>query len=346
MAIKNNFKWLILIVVITNAINISCQDKKMEKKFDWSATLSAPEEYPVQVYRGEIIADDYTQSLTGFGPVSFGWGNQAGIVIMGPDLKNIPDSLDIAWHSFVDQKNFEGKWALPKEELTKLFNEGFTDMSTNQKVTYDTFLVGLAPNGSVVVWLAGLGNQIEVAHFKATEAFVNIETLADDSKSIFSKEYNDVVLEQLNEKFDTNERITSKTYPAITLYDKYRKLYDWKPEIALPNNSQLTNLVLHTYNGEIEIQGNDGKTKINIVDKKRAVLKKLSFRWEAKDDKSKASCWLEAFDEKELFEAYEKFDPSEQIVVSINVINDTKVSLKLKSKIREIEILKFNTTIE
>ncbi|NHN27599.1 DUF2931 family protein [Flavobacterium jejuense] len=324
----------------------SCQNIKMEQKFDWSATLSAPKEYPVQVYRGEIIAKDYSQSLSSFGDIDYGWGEEGGTVVIGPDLKNIPDSLEIAWHSFVDQKNFEGKWALPKEELIKLFNEGIINKITNKKVTYNKFVVGLAPNGLVVVWLSSVRGQIEIAHFKAKEVFVNVETISEENKPIFSKKYNDVVLSELNEEHNTFERIKKNEYPKIDVYEGYRIKYLWKPLVELSENKMLINFVIHTYNGEIEIESSNKKEKLNINYEERGVLKYFAFGWIDKDQNKEVSCWVEKFDEDELFNAYKKFNTMEEINFIVQVIDKSKISIKLKSISQEIEIKKFKVTIE
>lgn len=343
MVIKDNFIKLICIVLLTNALTISCQNIKMEQKFDWSATLSAPEEYPVQVYKGEIIAKDYSQSLSGFGDIDYGWGEEGGTVVMGPDFKNIPDSLEIAWHSFVDQKNFEGKWALPKEEITKLFEEGFIDDFANKKLTYTTFVVGLAPNGLVVVWLSGAGNQIEVAHFKAQEVFVNIENISDRSKPIFSKKYNDIVLSELNEKHNTFERIKQKDYPKIEVYEKYRKKYLWKPSIVLLQDCKLNNLMFHFYNGEIN---NTIKENLASLDyNEKAVFKKCYFHWIDKNQKRRGA-WIEEFNQEELYDAYEALGEEAQIDLIIKIIEPNTVVILLKNNDKEIEIKKYKKTIE
>lgn len=346
MVINNKCICLLFSILITNVITTSCQNIKMEQKYDWSATLSAPKEYPVQVYRGEIIAKDYSQSLSGFGDIHYGWGEEGGTVVMGPDLKNIPDSLEIAWHSFVDQKNFEGKWALPKEKLIKLFDEGIIDKSTKKKSTYNKFIIGLAPNGLVVVWISVAGSQIEIANFKAKEVFVNVETISEDSKPIFSKKYNDVVLSELNEKYNTFQRIKQNEYPKIDLYEDYRIRYLWKPVLEFSESEILSDYVLHAYNGEIEVAFSIKDEQLISQYKERGVLKYFAFGWMDKVQNKKVGCWLEKFDENELFNAYKKFDASEELNLIIKVIDNSKVSIKLKSTTQEIEIKKFKVTIE
>ena len=319
------------------------QKMKGEKKFDWSATLSAPEEYPVQVYRGGVISKEYAQSLQGFGTVDYGWGKEGGAVVMGPDLKSIPDSLEIAWHSFVGQKNYEGKWDLPKEYITKLFDEGFKDKATNRKLTYDTFVVGLAPNGLVVVWLSGADNRIEVAHFKAQEVVVDIDNITDRSKPIFSKKYNDVVLSDLNKRFNTFERIEKDDYPKKDLYENYRKRYLWRHSIVLPQGGKLDNLIFHLYNGEIKSIVNDDL--IFPKYKKEAVFKRCYFHWVDKDQKMRG-VWIEDFDDEELYRAYEELGNETQVDFIVKIVEPSSVIIFLKSDLREIEIKRYKKTME
>lgn len=55
----------LLLILIFGAISlISCQNKKMEEKFNWSAIVSAPQEFPVELYSGALTADDYTSSFS------------------------------------------------------------------------------------------------------------------------------------------------------------------------------------------------------------------------------------------------------------------------------------------
>jgi Protein of unknown function (DUF2931) len=335
------------LIILNSLPLISCQSTTtMENKFDWSATLSAPQEYPIQVYSGKLIAKDYQQSLEGFGTIDFGWGVAGGSVVMGPDLKNIPHSIEIGWHSFVDQKNFEGKWPLPIDEISKLVEKGISDPKTNKKTIYNEFIIGLAPNGLVVLWLSGAGSQIEIAHFKANQVEIDPTTVSDPNKSIFSEKYNTIVLSQLNEKFGTIEKIKQKQYPDTNLYEKYRVTYFWKPIFELSENFTISNYTIQTYNGELEAE-NFKKDQTYTVDlKQRGVLYKIAFSWFNLNSETKSTCWLEAFDENELFDAYKKFNSIEEIKLIVKVETDSSVTISLKSVSQEVKIKKFKSTIE
>ena len=333
------------LILLTSLLTTGCKNMDTEKRFDWSATLSAPEEYPVRVYKGAMLAKDYQQTLTGFGDIGTGWGEYSASVIMGPDLKSLPDSLAVAWHSFVDQKQYEGKWSLPKDKIEKLFDDGYIDIATNKKTTYNTFIIGLAPNGLVVLWLSAAGSQIEVAHFTAQETAVDMDNLHQDAHRIFAKDYNDIVLAQLNEKLNTQKRIENNTYPKIGLYQDYRKRYFWRPDIILPDKHTLDSFVLQTHNGEIEIESSK-KTPLTIKHKERGIIKSFSFSWADKNQKKIATCWLEGFNETELLNAYDNFDNTEEIELSVTATDSKNIIVALKNSNKEIQITTFKSTVE
>jgi hypothetical protein len=48
----------------------------MEEKYSWLGTLCAPQEYPMEVYNGAIVADDFSYGFDAiWGTQNTGWGN-------------------------------------------------------------------------------------------------------------------------------------------------------------------------------------------------------------------------------------------------------------------------------
>jgi Protein of unknown function (DUF2931) len=344
MAINNRFILYLSLTIISffNVLTISCQSKKMEKKFDWSATLSAPQEYPIQVYKGKIIANDYEQSLEGFGVISYGWGTEGGIVVMGPDQKNVPEKLEITWRSFVEQKNYQGKWTLPKEKLVDLLNEGFTNEHTKKKETYNTIIVGLAPKGLVVVWLQGSGHQVELCKFMAQETEIDLKTVGTDDQHLFDKNYSNIVLEEgIDPK--VKEKIKNEGYPEPEIYELYSHRYNSKPTIILPEGSVLSSLSMSFYNGEREMFFKDNVAKIDY--NQRAILKYLNAYWHDKNN-TEYGIWIESFDEEEMQQAYQNLGKESKIDATIQILNNSKINVILKNKEKEIIIKNYKMTIE
>ncbi|RBQ01933.1 DUF2931 family protein [Pedobacter miscanthi] len=251
MIIKNNLYLLLLVLVTTVS---SCKGQNMEEKFDWTATISAPKEVPVEVYQGEVSAKNYGQNLSHLGPVAVGWGLAGAIVSSGPDTKELPDYLGLTWVSFAEKKVYSGQFQLPKEKILKLFKDGFNNGANKPDETYNTFIIGLAPKGNIIVWAAGDGNQVEIAHFTAAETKIDTAKLSDEEKHLFTHKYVDYVLSDtmiIEPQFQA--RIKSQGYPNAELYTAiYRKKYNWTPKVVLPNGYHLTNWSFMLSNGEKE----------------------------------------------------------------------------------------------
>ncbi|HEX8013677.1 MAG TPA: DUF2931 family protein, partial [Flavobacterium sp.] len=126
----------ILLLAIT--IN-SC----MEKKYEWSANISAPREYPIEVYTGAAGGCFFSQ-MDGFSNAGWGGGNSVDY-IEAP----LPDRLDMTWLSYVDNKLYTGGWKLPTEKIQQLFDEGYYSRRgiEPEKGVYNNINIGLAPKG-------------------------------------------------------------------------------------------------------------------------------------------------------------------------------------------------------
>lgn len=258
--LKNN-KIIVCKILLTTffiSVLLSCQIK-MEEKFDWSGTLSAPEEYPIEVYEGALIAEDYTQDFSSiWGTINPGWGNAGGIVSVGPDEKYLPDSLIFTWLSIAENKFYSGKFRLPKEKMTALFKEGFIDSYTKEKATYKTIVIGLAPKGVVIVWVQASGFQTEVGRFQAHETKIDLQTIHESNHYMFEEDYiKNTLSDSVVMRAEIREKIRTLGFPPTDIYDAYREKYKWHPEVILPEGFEVTFLGFEMCNGEKE--STDGK---------------------------------------------------------------------------------------
>lgn len=294
METKNNVLRLFIICLLLILIFNSCLQKKMKEKFDWSATISAPMEYPVQVLNGYISSEDFQQGLD-FGIVNKGWGNSGGTMLVGPDTKHIPDSLMILWLSLAEKKIYKGEFKLPEKKILSLFEKGFMDahFKSQQKATYDTFVIGLGPGGRVVIWLGNAnGNmQVEVARFQAEEEKdINSALVPEGDKYIFEPDYISFTMDnELVITPEVRERIGSHGYPNPDLYDSFLKKYNWIPEIRLPKNCKLTYLEFEMCNGEREfsiadVEKDFAMTNNVLQEKNRAIPYLFFINWIDQDD--------------------------------------------------------------
>jgi hypothetical protein len=232
---------LLLFAIITS----SC----MEKKYEWSADISAPKEYPIEVYTGAVGGCFFSQ-MGGF--TNAGWGNAGSVDFIKAPL---PDRLDMTWLSYVDDKFYTGDWKLPTEKIKELFDQGFYSTTGGKAVTepYKFINIGFAPKGMVIVWVAGLGRQVEVARFQAHETIIDPRLITEDEKYMFRSGYsqhrleNNFVIAQ-----ETRDQIKQYGYPPPEVYEAYREKYLWKPRVILPEGSRITSLYIKMCNGEIE----------------------------------------------------------------------------------------------
>ena len=241
---------LIILSICTFSI-ISCQNK-MEEKYSWLATPSAPKEYPMEVYSGALIANDFSYGFSDiWGTQNTGWGNNGGTMNVSTKEMEIPDTLEFTWLSLVEKKMYTGKWKLDKEKIAKLFKEGFVVPSTNKKETYNEFRIGLAPQGRVVLWISGSIYQKEVGFFQAHDTIITQEHAYENAKYMFETNY---VEKRLKSDFligsDVRERISKYGYPNPDIYNLYREKYPWKLIINLPEGYQLKTGIYLLCNGE------------------------------------------------------------------------------------------------
>lgn len=221
----------------------------MEKKYEWSASISAPREYPVEVYTGAAGGYFFSQ-MGGFS--NTGWGEGVGDNnIQAP----LPERLDMTWLSYVDNKFYTGEWELPMEKIQQLFDEGFYSKNgdDNNREPYRFINIGLAPKGMVVVWVTGVGRQVEVARYQAHETIIDPKLISESEKYMFANDYserrlkNDFVISK-----HVREQIEQYGYPSPDVYEMYRKKYMWKPKVILPTGSEVTSFYIKMCNGEIE----------------------------------------------------------------------------------------------
>jgi len=326
METKNNLIKIICITVsiFISIVNSSCQTKKMEEKFDWESGLSAPKEYPIEVYEGWLIAGDYVQSFKNFGIHDNGWGEE-GRNMGGGTKKPVPDSLDICWRSFIENKFYKGVFTLPKEKIMQLFQEGFINDYTKKKETYNAVIVGMAPGGKVVVWLSGMRNQVEVGSYQAKEINLTINDVGHDDEYMFRPNYMGLILNDTSAYGKpVRDKIKKDGYPPISTYEAYRQKFNWKPVIILPEGDTIIKCVFDMFNGEMEDLF-DEPLLINAF-KLRAIPKIIYFLWNTKNGKKyvlRMNSIDESFNEKEIFELFKQIDITDknaqiQLVFKIN----------------------------
>lgn len=331
--VTNKLKFLFLCAVCCFSI-INGQNKK----YNWLGTVSAPEEYPMEIYSGAIIADDFTYSFDAdWGTQNQGWGTEGKIKKAKIEKMDLPNQLNFTWYSLTEKKFYTGKWKLNKDKIKSLFDEGFVDQDTRKRITYTTFIVGLAPKGKVAVWVKGSKNQKEVGFFQAHDTLITKERADKDAQYMFKEGFTEATLYKAFNP-ELRKKISEEGYPAVDSYEEYRERYKWKPVVILPEGGVWLDFGFTGYNGDEE--NLFAKSLKDNPYKERAIPRFSGFYWRDQN-KNRYAVWIDSFNEKEIFELFRKIGKEEEIDVTIKVNeNNTKVLVSLITEEGEVSITK------
>ena len=326
-------KKILLCLLLFTTLLTSCQNKM--KKYEWLPTSNAPELYPTYIHDGHFYLEDGgSVYIPTSGTNHNGWGNDGSTHTQGEDLKALPVKLDITWASYIENKFYTGSWEMPLDTLKKLFEKGTIAWRNGRVSNYSDIRVGCAPGGIVVVWVYGDDQQIEIARFQATETHVTMKDLIPANPALTFEEYFDVS-KSVPEAYEN----LKKNGIQYDIWDIYRKKYNWRARIEIPNHS-FERTIIKMYNGEEE-------TLFNGVDKQndfrqRAIPKFLSFAF--KDSKDVIIIFqVKDFDEEEIFSLFKQADAAKPIEIVLRMNEDfSNRSLIFKQEDKEIPIRKID----
>jgi hypothetical protein len=335
----STFYILLLVLGLT-----ACQNKQMEEKFDWNPAESHPLMYPGEAYKIRFVfADSNTISWpTGGTGLGGGWGKESGTVSVGANLKPVPVRLDISWLSYTEKQFYQGSFQLPYDTILSLFKNGFIDYN-GEHDTYNQIIAGMAPGGIVVVWLSGVGHQVDVARFKAQPTQVAIPDFSPDSQI---KDLDNYMKMEIETDSDVARAIKSATENGIPygLWDRYRERFILRPVITYDQHTPVsTNIVsMDFYNGESDVMLGDRIIKNEFQSRGRIEKMSISWTMERTPNKKQSYQLNIEFNEAEIFKAYKETyatNPTQKVelVVAINRGND-QYQVFLQNKETKIEL--------
>lgn len=321
-------KWRIHIIILcVYVLLISMQCNLSMEKYEWLPSECAPEKYPMRIVKGDFIFDDgQSIYIPARKTLSNGWGKIGSTHLVGEAVKPIPRQLAITWFSFTENKFYSGVFNLPQEDISALFKKGFISPVTNKWRTYDRIIVGLAPGGTIGLWMEGDGVVKAVALLIATEAAIEWSVL-NDNPSITRDQY---IQARLAEVLNGDE-IASLKRNGVTkgLWEKYDIKYRWKPLIigvVTPSD-----IWIQYFNGEVEFINYEYEKNPKV--ETRAITKKLELRWTNHAGVDLYSTVL--FDEEEIFAALSKLYPDlkkQELQLQIEINNiDNSLTISLKN---------------
>lgn len=282
-------------------------------RFVWHRATCAPNERPVGMPQGAFFgADGQAYAVTSGELLHNGWG-EIGFVTLGSGPEALPTRLSITWFSLADDRFYRGKFELPVPRLRHLFETGFRHPATREHSTWDTLLVGLAPGGRLVLWVAGGGLTVEACHFLAPE--VTIDWAALPASAAGPRE--DWVRAGLERALgDEDRRRLSADGPVGDRWDRYRQRWPWRPlligaakDAGQPRERNQPSLVVRGFNGECEfitdLGADTGVPGIpNAASVARSAPRAMVLRYPGAD-RVRRVAHVE-FDENETFAAFSK----------------------------------------
>lgn len=144
------------------------------ERYNYSVAVVAPETYPMHVREADFLLpdDDFksadqeeVNSFSTTWGVSYATTNHAR-------MKRLPKQLVLKYFSYRDEKFYSDTLDLPEKEILNIFktakkNKQFVELSSYAgKKDGLNFVIGLANNGNVVIWLRGIFFEKELLRVK------------------------------------------------------------------------------------------------------------------------------------------------------------------------------------
>ena len=247
--------WLFLFLPLQLAScqnNIPKEEAMNEPEYEWGISVNAPIGYPIHVYAGRV-GPQYITSDLWCSTEEPDWGS--AYVNEGNDPNELSKDIDIVWFSFIENCFYNLQASLDYEKIEKLFKEGFEQRIRYGELhhtTYNGLVVGLAPGGTVVVWVGkGYSPITEVGRFQASQIYLT-ETSDMDSheRLIFDKEYRKSLATASNiVPLEVQKANEGKPIP-YNLWDRYAETqYRWYPTFEIPDG-KMGDVFFRYWNGE------------------------------------------------------------------------------------------------
>lgn len=246
----NLLKVGVFLIIIFSTIGCSSTMNNQHKKFTWGAQKSGPKGYSVNILSATLFFKGEDVGLpTPDGPSDGKWGR--GISNHPHVERSLPDRLKVTFYSYAENQAYHGIFDLPYDKLVELFQWGVDNpkiMGEMSLPIFTRFVVGIAPGGTVAVWIKGHGEQREVFFGKAEKIDMSLSSVFQvpfrnkDEAEIFRVE---VLQETVGEEQFNN---IQKNGAPFDIWQRYRKPFQWI--IEAKNNAPISNLYVSHINGE------------------------------------------------------------------------------------------------
>ena len=229
---------------------------KVRENFNWAVTVTAPFYYPIEVHKGYLSNDKkMIAAFVNTGLNEDGWNFDGDAVSGGNEM---PTLLSPTWLSYAEKKFWKIETSVDKtaqDKILKLFQEGYMNKDIEDvwsHITYKKITVGLAPGGTVVLWLAGPNKRTEIAHYQAEETFVSVNEFSRNPLEQTQGEFYDFCFKAFVSK-ETQALIKEKGVP-VNLWKEFRSKYNYRFNIHFYKaDKESSDRRLKYVNGEEEV---------------------------------------------------------------------------------------------
>lgn len=205
------------------------KEAKHMSEYAWLASNSAPRGCPIEIRSGAFFFQGGGSLYIPATTLHEGWGKSVSSHAVGPATKPLPDRMEIDFYSLLEDKVYSGEFTLPYHRIAQLFSEGFDtyDTGTRSHVNYTKIVAGVAPGGTVAVWVSGIDRQVEVFFGKADESTLDWHQAMGLPSRVNRREWLEVGLSTAA-KGDPLVPI-SPTSLRLDVWSAYRTRYPWRP---------------------------------------------------------------------------------------------------------------------
>ena len=203
-------------------------DPSQTERFDLTAGPAAAEGYPMEVIEGRFITSDGKSFPVSPIFLEGDWGSSNTTTVSGDGTAPAPDSLEVRWFSYPEDKFYEGHFLMPQKRIYDLLKQGFWNSNDKAHQTYFELTLCLLPKGVVVVWLTGIGNQVLLGRYEGRE-------IDFDFKRFNSGANRALMIQEEQAEMPPAVQAQIRTGTLSTKqWDAYLKTYPWQIAFSQP----------------------------------------------------------------------------------------------------------------
>ena len=247
---------IFMLLFFVSCNNSNKQKMKVKENFNWAVTVTAPFNYPIEIHKGYLGNDKkMIAAFVSTGTTEDGWNFDGDAVSGGNE---IPTTLSITWISYAEKKFWKLDTTInqaTQDKILKLFQEGYMNKDIEDirsHITYKKITVGLAPGGTVILWLTGPNKRTEIAHYQAEETFVSVNEFYRNPHEDTQEEFYDWSFKSEVSK-ESQEYIKKYGVP-VNLWKEFRTKYNYRFNIHFYKaDKESSDRRLKYVNGEEEV---------------------------------------------------------------------------------------------